>query len=72
MKRCVDSGLWVPSKEDPSTNTEDGFVKRDGVEGRSRWIVIGGPLLEGFGWMDHDTLNFGLFMSSEGFKGPWA
>jgi len=32
MKRCVDSGLWVPSKEDPSTNTEDGFVKRDGVE----------------------------------------
>merc|ERR1719186_217588 len=23
MKRCVDSGLWVPSKEDPSTNTED-------------------------------------------------
>merc|ERR1719430_2595885 len=27
MKRCVDSGLWVPSQEDPSTSTEDGFVK---------------------------------------------
>merc|ERR1719430_2135620 len=27
MKRCVDSGLWVPSSEDPSTSTEDGFVK---------------------------------------------
>eukprot|EP00088_Acartia_fossae_P071219 TRINITY_DN9734_c0_g1_i1.p1 TRINITY_DN9734_c0_g1~~TRINITY_DN9734_c0_g1_i1.p1 ORF type:complete len:382 (+),score=166.82 TRINITY_DN9734_c0_g1_i1:91-1236(+) len=30
MKRCVDSGLWVPSKDDPGTNTEDGFVKKDG------------------------------------------
>lgn len=30
MKRCVDSGLWCPSKEDPATNTEDGFVKKDG------------------------------------------
>lgn len=29
MKRCVDSGLWVPSKDDPSTSTEDGFVKKD-------------------------------------------
>merc|ERR1711872_426667 len=28
MKRCVDSGLWVPSREDPGTNTEDGFVKK--------------------------------------------
>lgn len=28
MKRCVDSGLWVPSKDDPETNTEDGFVKK--------------------------------------------
>jgi len=27
MKRCVDSGLWVPSSEDPGTSTEDGFVK---------------------------------------------
>lgn len=27
MKRCVDSGLWVPSREDPTTSTEDGFVK---------------------------------------------
>jgi len=29
MKRCVDSGLWVPSKEDPATNTEDGFLKKE-------------------------------------------
>merc|ERR1712055_718721 len=28
MKRCVDSGLWVPSKDDPTTSTEDGFVKK--------------------------------------------
>jgi len=27
MKRCVDSGLWCPSQEDPETSTEDGFVK---------------------------------------------
>merc|ERR1712228_1129383 len=27
MKRCVDSGLWVPNREDPGTNAEDGFVK---------------------------------------------
>jgi hypothetical protein len=26
MKRCVDSGLWVPSREDEQTNPEDGFV----------------------------------------------
>merc|ERR1712228_677829 len=32
MKRCVDSGLWVPSKDDPSTSTEDGFVKKDAEE----------------------------------------
>lgn len=25
MKRCVDSGLWKPSSEDPNTNPEDGF-----------------------------------------------
>lgn len=31
MKRCVDSGLWVPSKEDPSTSAEDGFVKKEEV-----------------------------------------
>merc|ERR1719291_117555 len=33
MKRCVDSGLWVPNKDDPTTNAEDGFVtKEDGDE----------------------------------------
>ena len=32
MKRCVDSGLWVPSKDDPSTSAEDGFVKKDADE----------------------------------------
>jgi len=32
MKRCVDSGLWVPSQEDPTTSTEDGFVKKDEEE----------------------------------------
>ena len=33
MKRCVDSGLWVPSKEDEKTSQEDGFVvKKDGEE----------------------------------------
>merc|ERR1719384_2959456 len=29
MKRCVESGLWVPNREDPGTNAEDGFVKRE-------------------------------------------
>lgn len=29
MKRCVDSGLWVPSQDDPSTSTEDGFIKKE-------------------------------------------
>ena len=30
MKRCVDSGLWVPAHDDEQTNPEDGFViKRD-------------------------------------------
>ena len=29
MKRCVDSGLWVPNREDPGTNAEDGFVRKD-------------------------------------------
>ena len=24
----MDSGLWVPSREDPATSTEDGFVKK--------------------------------------------
>lgn len=33
MKRCVDSGLWCPAKDDPDTNTEDGFVKKDKGEG---------------------------------------
>jgi len=32
MKRCVDSGLWCPAQDDPNTNAEDGFTKRDGVE----------------------------------------
>jgi hypothetical protein len=33
MKRCVDSGLWVPSKEDEKTSQEDGFVvKKDDEE----------------------------------------
>merc|ERR1712156_301245 len=32
MKRCVDSGLWVPNREDPGTNAEDGFVMRDEEE----------------------------------------
>merc|ERR1712088_724383 len=27
MKRCVESGLWVPNREDPGTNAEDGFTK---------------------------------------------
>ena len=27
MKRCVESGLWVPNREDPDTNAEDGFTK---------------------------------------------
>ncbi|CAB4066687.1 CDC37 [Lepeophtheirus salmonis] len=27
MKRCIDSGLWLPSKEDPNTNPEDGFIR---------------------------------------------
>merc|ERR1719220_3291957 len=29
MKRCVESGLWVPNREDPGTNAEDGFVKKE-------------------------------------------
>ena len=29
MKRCVDSGLWVPNREDPGTNAEDGFVRSE-------------------------------------------
>merc|ERR1712018_807740 len=29
MKRCVDSGLWKPATDDPGTNPEDGFRKRD-------------------------------------------
>merc|ERR1719348_2848457 len=33
MKRCVDSGLWVPSQEDPSTSTEDGFLKKEAEGG---------------------------------------
>ena len=29
MKRCVDSGLWKPASDDPSTNPEDGFKRRE-------------------------------------------
>jgi len=29
MKRCVDSGLWKPSEDDPNTNPEDGFRRSD-------------------------------------------
>lgn len=32
MKRCVDSGLWCPSQEDPGTSTEDGFLKKEEEE----------------------------------------
>eukprot|EP00092_Neocalanus_flemingeri_P010830 GFUD01011662.1.p1 GENE.GFUD01011662.1~~GFUD01011662.1.p1 ORF type:complete len:370 (+),score=165.36 GFUD01011662.1:59-1168(+) len=32
MKRCVDSGLWCPAKDDPATSTEDGFAKKDDEE----------------------------------------
>ena len=34
MKRCVDSGLWKPSADDPDTNPEDGF-KRSAPSGCS-------------------------------------
>ena len=29
MKRCVESGLWKPAEDDPDTNPEDGFRKRN-------------------------------------------
>lgn len=29
MKRCVDSGLWKPATDDPETNPEDGFKRRE-------------------------------------------
>jgi len=29
MKRCVDSGLWKPSSEDPNTDPEDGFKRAE-------------------------------------------
>ena len=29
MKRCVDSGLWKPASDDPNTNPEDGFKRRE-------------------------------------------
>ena len=32
MKRCVDSGLWKPAEDDPSTNPEDGFKRADTVD----------------------------------------
>lgn len=40
MKRCVDSGLWVPSKEDPGTSTEDGFVKKVEDEGEEVYAEV--------------------------------
>ena len=36
MKRCVDSGLWKPSADDPDTNPEDGF-KRGAQPGDSQY-----------------------------------
>jgi len=36
MKRCVDSGLWKPSADDPDTNPEDGF-KRGAEPGDSQF-----------------------------------
>merc|ERR1712018_715826 len=33
MKRCVDSGLWKPSADDPETNPEDGFRKAQSEDG---------------------------------------
>ena len=33
MKRCVDSGLWCPNKEDPGTSAEDGFTVTSRPEG---------------------------------------
>ncbi len=44
MKRCVDSGLWVPSKEDSKTSQEDGFVKKDDNEEEEVFL----PLLRFF------------------------
>ncbi|XP_040571837.1 hsp90 co-chaperone Cdc37 [Lepeophtheirus salmonis] len=35
MKRCIDSGLWLPSKEDPNTNPEDGFIRHADEEALS-------------------------------------
>ncbi len=32
MKRCVDSGLWKPSRDDPNTNPEDGFKRKEAGE----------------------------------------
>jgi len=42
MKRCVDSGLWVPSKDDPATSTEDGFVRNaeDEEEGEEVYAEV--------------------------------
>ena len=33
MKRCVDSGLWKPAADDPDTNPEDGFKRREVKDG---------------------------------------
>jgi hypothetical protein len=40
MKRCVDSGLWVPSKDDQKTSQEDGFVKRENDVEASVWRCL--------------------------------
>ena len=32
MKRCVDSGLWCPNKDDPGTSSEDGFTVTNNPE----------------------------------------
>jgi hypothetical protein len=39
MKRCVDSGLWVPSKDDEKTSPEDGFIRRDVGEVRGPFLT---------------------------------
>merc|ERR1719433_1923370 len=32
MKRCVESGLWCPNKDDPGTSSEDGFTVTNNPE----------------------------------------
>ena len=39
MKRCVDSGLWVPAQDDEQTNPEDGFVIKKDEEVRMNGLM---------------------------------